>query len=111
MNTNDLKKRFAYFPDCGGLYHKQRSRGIRIGDRAGAASGRRSVCFQGKNYQVARIAWFLTHNEWPDVVHHKNEDPSDDRLCNLQGMTYGEHVTHHSQINMDRRINAFVDQL
>lgn len=30
-----------------------------------------------------------------EVVHHKNHNRSDNRLCNLQLMTYSEHSRHH----------------
>lgn len=45
----------------------------------------------------ARRTWEVFNGPIPDgmVIHHKNGDPSDDRLENLELLTPEEHVRHH----------------
>jgi hypothetical protein len=39
-----------------------------------------------------RLAWFLTHGEWPDEVDHKNGNTSDNSIDNLRGCTGQENM-------------------
>lgn len=40
-----------------------------------------------KTYKAHRLAWFITHKYWPDLLDHINGDRSDNRLCNLRDVT------------------------
>lgn len=46
----------------------------------------------------SRLVWARAHGEIPRgyVIHHRNEDPMDDRLENLQMLTRAQHAAEHS---------------
>lgn len=58
--------------------------------------------FSSKNEARYIMEEFLGHELSKDqVVHHKNEDPTDDRLKNLEIMTHEEHMElHNSESNI-----------
>ena len=55
------------------------------------AQGYRLIGADGKLYRAHRLAWKMTYGGWPDgVIHHKNHDRDDNRLCNLELSTRAE---------------------
>jgi hypothetical protein len=38
----------------------------------------------GRLYQAHRVIYAAAHGVWPELVDHINQDPSDNRLCNLR---------------------------
>lgn len=63
------------------------SRGVRVGDDAGAKTQNGYVCvkFRGNSYLVHRIAWLMSFGEWPiGDIDHINGVRSDNRLTNLR---------------------------
>lgn len=56
------------------------------GTTAGATngSGYRQISVDGEVYLAHRLAWFISFEEWPELVDHINRDRSDNRLDNLR---------------------------
>ena len=50
-------------------------------------SGHLHGVFDRKYLKAHRVAWFITHDNWPEFIDHLNGDPSDNRLCNLRAAT------------------------
>lgn len=75
----------AYDPNAGSL--KWKTNGFRrvTGDDAGVVRlGYRYVTIDGREYMGGRLAWLLTHGEWPATrVRFRNSDGADIRLENL----------------------------
>jgi hypothetical protein len=83
----------AYDPATGSLVWRWRSdisdhrNRLFVGREVGRIEGRgyRQVTLAGKNYQAHRLAWFLTHGQWPvDEIDHINGVRSDNRIVNLR---------------------------
>jgi len=55
--------------------------------------------YLGKNGQAHRRVFEEAYGPIPDgcVIHHRNEDTTDNRLSNLELMTYRQHAVHHNE--------------
>jgi len=55
-------------------------------------------CEDGKWRYRARVVWAVANGPIPNgyLIHHRNENPNDDRLENLQCVTRSEHMRIHS---------------
>jgi hypothetical protein len=90
-----LRKSLKYIPETGELiwlYSEQRP--DVIGKRAGwfdASTGYWKISIDGVNYIAARIIWFLAYGVLPErTPDHRDNDKSNDRLCNLRLATKSE---------------------
>lgn len=66
---------------------------LRAGRVAGCLTikGYRVLCIEGRNYPAHRIAWGLSHGQWPkDQIDHVNHNKDDNRLSNLRAVNAGE---------------------
>lgn len=54
-------------------------------------------CADGKWRYRARVFWEAAYGPIPKgrIIHHKNEDPFDDRLENLEMLTVAQHIAAH----------------
>jgi hypothetical protein len=81
----------SYEPATGIFIRRVRSGRRPAGTVAGCVgkrNGYRIIRIDRKNYRAARLAWFMTHGEWPPAeIDHINCDPTDDRLANLRPAT------------------------
>jgi hypothetical protein len=60
-----------------------------------------SLLYYYRGLMAAHIGRLLTSQE---IVHHKNEDPSDDRIENLEIVTRAQHIDmHREQVTAGRR--------
>jgi HNH endonuclease len=79
--------RISYEPETGFFRWAVSGHGIQKGAIAGSSTseGYRQVRIGFKTYRAHRLAWFLTHGEWPEgEIDHINGDRSDNRLSNLR---------------------------
>jgi hypothetical protein len=79
----------SYNPETGIITNIKSRPGAPAGIEAGTLMGLgyKRIIFAGKHYYAHRIAWLLTHKEWPRHIDHVNRDRADNRLANLRNVT------------------------
>lgn len=86
VEIQNIKACFSYDPQTGIVSWKTPFR-RREGFQAGSVSkkGYRRIFFKGRMYRNHRIAWLLTHGEWPQgQLDHVNGIKDDNRIDNLR---------------------------
>jgi hypothetical protein len=108
LNQEYLKERLDYNPETGEFHWKQHESRNKIwntryaGEAAGSIKndGYRQITIDGKTYSAARLAWLITHGEWPEnEIDHINRVRDDDRLVNLRKATRTENCNNMSTNN------------
>lgn len=62
--------------------------------------GRMMIWIDGEHKRKSHYIWWLNTGhwpEWPEVIHHKDGNPLNDKFDNLQLMTNSEHSELHNQ--------------
>ena len=83
-------KEISYNPSTGTLHR------VPSGKMAGTVctdTGYIRFSYKNKNYLAHRVAWYLTHGEWPEQIDHINRDRSDNKIENLRAVTYSQQST------------------
>lgn len=96
----DDYQRFAdvldYNPESGAFTWKQSANRSKqwnaqwAGKVAGSPNkkGYWQICVYGKSYYCHRLAWLLTHKEWPSgMLDHEDRNPGNNRIKNLRPAT------------------------
>lgn len=86
----EIQNLFAYNPETGQLFWRVARGRVAAGAPAGSqhSSGYMQVMVGRANLYAHRVAWCLTHNEWPaGCLDHKDGDRANNRLDNLRVAT------------------------
>ena len=122
LTYDDLAAVFDYEPQTGRILWKIKAgRGMRPGDEAGSIKSLRTnsrdgtvkqyryLTYDGQSMTAARVAWLLTHGEWPKRnILFINDDSLDTRLDNLR---LGDRTSGDSNGPLaDRKMNKHTQQ-
>jgi len=107
MDSDYVRKRLDYNPETGVFIWKPKPgdkwwNANFAGEIAGTINnqGYRQIMIDGKQYMAARLAWLITHGEWPqNEIDHINRVRTDDRMVNLRDVTSTENNNNRSNNN------------
>ena len=90
LSFEHANSRLGYDRATGAFHWKTSEGGVVIGGNAGYANSNSYmvVGLLGQKYRLHRLAWLLTHGQWPvGTIDHINCDKTDNRLCNLRNVS------------------------
>lgn len=93
--TQELANELFEYRD-GVLYWKNppKTGGMHVGDKAGGLNGkgRQYVKVQGKKYATHRIIFLMHHGYLPNIVDHKDNNKTNNKIENLREATLSENA-------------------
>ena len=95
MLTAEIARQFlSYDPQSGSLTWLVSRGTVKAGTIVCKISNRGYITVKllGKTYQAHRIAWLITHGEWPITIDHINRQKTDNRLVNLRNATQQQNM-------------------
>lgn len=96
---NELKENLSYEPESGVIRWAKRNGTKKCGEVAGTITknGYVHIRFRGRKILGHRVAWLITHGDWPaDQIDHINDVKTDNRISNLR-------VVNNSQNNQRKK--------
>ncbi|WP_162292052.1 HNH endonuclease signature motif containing protein [Stenotrophomonas maltophilia] len=91
-----VKHLLEYNPGSGAfIWVNPQSNRAKVGEIAGSifGNGYRYIGIDGKSYKCSRLAWLVTHGEWPaDKIDHADGNPTNDRISNLRPCSHAENM-------------------
>ncbi len=97
----DLINEYLTYNPLTGVFRWKKSPNRRI--PAGRITGQHTnshgykfVFLKGTLYAAHRLAWLITHKEWPDQIDHMNGCRDDNRMINLRSVS-SKHNTHNQR--------------
>lgn len=84
--------------------------------------GYRKISINKREYCAHRLAWLYVYGEWPkDQIDHINNDPSDNRICNLREATFNQnmqnrrikknHPTGYKGVGFNKRLQKYIARI
>ena len=95
MTKDDLLSKLNYFPDTGTFTWKATPRRGFVGKFAGHINprGYTSIRLDGKSYLAHHLVWLAETGAFPSKdIDHINQNPADNRFCNLREVTHTENM-------------------
>jgi len=95
IDPSEIRQFFSYDADNGELRWRIDNARAKAGNLAGYVctkeGGRVKVSFRYKTIWAHQIIWVLQTGKWPSFpIDHINQNPSDNRWCNLRVATYAQ---------------------
>jgi len=106
MSPQQLSEVLRYYPETGHFYWKVWSPNTPTDRLAGTVSvhGRRVITYKGKKHYASRLAWALTHGDWPrHEIDHIDGDQLNDAIKNLRDVPRQTNQQNAKQCRADRR--------